>query len=363
MSRGLGLHRTPEGAAWVLVERRSGAPPEVLAAGRTALRELPALHRRLAGDGLLPWGLAAAREGRRLEALEEDWPLLRPGTRALLHPAVAAAHWEYEHGRIGPEDLFLWLRPHRLLWSRGQPGRGRAGSLPRGAALGLLLDRILRSLEPAPPAAAAVAAEGDAPGTGQLLQELETRGLAVRRVAAPAGERGADRAAAGAALAALDPSLPGVHEPRTRRAGPPFPWAAALLATAAVGGSAWVTWQQERALARTGAARARPLARRTPSGATAAPAALEGLLARRRAFRQAVEEILAAAPRGRVAGFEILASPESSRARFRLRLLPGGPPGEESAWTESLEGRVENLSIEENRDRGLVVEGELPGEA
>lgn len=325
MARALGFHRCGSTIGYALVEVQAGRPAEVLAAGSVGLGELAALHGRLGAERAVPWGLAEEREGARVPQPGSDWTLRRPATRALLHPAAAAALWEWDRGRIHGEDLFVWLRADRILWSLGEPGHGRHGSVPRRGPLREAMDQLLRdaAVQSAP---VALACDGDAPGAGVLEDELRRAGFAVRLSRRPPEERGADRAAAGAALGAADPLRPGVFPPRKARQPEPWFWTATMVGAAAVCGAAGIGWLRAKALERHAvAASAAPAALALPPPPSAVPGELADLLQRRAALAHALAAVLRIAPAGRVEELEVLTAPGSPCAHVRMRLLaPGG---------------------------------------
>ncbi|TAH35016.1 MAG: hypothetical protein EYC70_14595 [Planctomycetota bacterium] len=361
MSRGLGLHRSGRQVAYALVERAPASAPEVLAAGQVPLEELEALYQRLTGERNLPWALAEEQDGERVRRPGADWPLRRPAARALLHPATAAALWEWECGRLLAADLFVWLRPERLLWNLGEPGVGPAGSLPRRGPLREAVDQLQRAAE-AFGRPAAVAVDGDAPGAGVVEQELARAGCTPRMLRRSGEERGADRAAAGAALGAIQPARPGVFLPARTRQPEPWLWTASVLAAAAVGGATWLGTRQARALERFSGPGASTPARSSAvfaAGAPATPEELGRLLARRRAMNRALEVLLQQAPPGALEDLDLITAPGQTRAQVRMRLVPG-VPGASADWLQALppDFRLEARSF---ADGSTLVRGEVGG--
>ncbi|KAA3608149.1 MAG: hypothetical protein DWQ01_13840 [Planctomycetota bacterium] len=350
MVRTLGLHLVGQEVAYALLEKISGKAPEILVAGRVLLKELPALHGRLSGERPLPWGLAQEPEeagGKPkspspasrshggviagLRSLPRNWPLRRPPTRALMHGAFAASLWEWTQGRLSEHDCFLWLRPERLHWNFGEPGHGAFGSVPRRGPLKETLNRLPLPKSKRPPPAVALALDGDAPGAQLLREELEAAGLDVRLLARGAEEKGADRAAAGAAIAVLDPIRPGVYSPRQSKPKEPWFWTASVLAAmAAVGGSAWLQAGQSEPEFHPSPPSDPGLESQLPEPP---PDPIRGLrqpqdLLRLIQRRQALAEILRQWPHRLqshgLQEWEMLAVPESSHLRLRFQLLPGG---------------------------------------
>jgi hypothetical protein len=212
MNRALGLHCHADSIAYALVQLLPDSEPQVLAAGTTSMAELPALAERLRSKGKLPWCLAGEIDGTLLRSLPTGWKLKPQSAEFLLHPASAAAFWDWEHGRFDRDDLYIWLRAGAILWSRGVPGRGRSGLVPRRGPLKENLRPILARVQ-ADRCNAVVGIDGDAPGSDLLLQTLESAGHSPRPLNRPDGEMGADPAAAGAALAALTSGFAAVFAP------------------------------------------------------------------------------------------------------------------------------------------------------
>ncbi|HEX9794782.1 MAG TPA: hypothetical protein VGC54_12435 [Planctomycetota bacterium] len=357
MSRALGLHRVGDQVDYALVDAAPGRPPEVLAAGRTRLDEVVAMHARLSGERPLIWGIAEEREDQPIPTLRADWPLQRPQTRAAMHPAVAAALWEWELGRIQDEDLFVWLRPERLLWSSGEPGSGNAGSVPRRGPLRQAVKALRKDAQRAA-APVALATDGDAPGAAVVDEVFSAEGFATRRVRGSPGERGVDRAAAGAALGALDPTRPGVFSPRRERKREPLHWKASVIAATAVGAAAWLDHTQAaqlealRRVSQTGP----PQAERAVL-APQVPGNLRRVLDRQAALRHGLAAVLAAVPPGRLEELELLTGPGSSRVQARLRLLPGGTLEDDSRWLR--DSGAQELDLRGFADGSVVARAEF----
>jgi hypothetical protein len=322
MNRALGIHLDGASADYALVERAAGQPPRVLASGRVRTTELPATFRTLSGGKPLRWGLAFHEDGHTPRELPEDWPLRHPPTEALLHPAMAAALWQWQLGRIDEGDLLLWLRAEELGWSRGEPGRGRVGLVPRAGTLPAALAEVLRRTSE-PGLAVAVCADRQAPGLELLLEELRGAGHDPRALRPDPAEGGTDLAAAGAALATLDPDRPGVHAPAPPRRRARGFWLAHLLVGAALAASVAAGAAQEKAVAVQKAAA--QSARSAAEGAVEAPLAeLPGAFARALARREAVtaafEGVLNGVPAGSLHAFEVFSAAGSSAAELRLEL-------------------------------------------
>lgn len=211
MSRAIGFHRLGDETAYALVEKLDLAPAQILAAGKVPHEKLADLIDRLDAANL-PWALALEGLGRTHHALPADWPLRARGAAVLTAPASAAAFWDWEHGRFDVEDLYLWLSPQSLHWSRGLPGRDLSGSVPRtGPLRDTLRPALSRAQSNRNPVVLAM--EGDAPG-GEVLEDLVRQaGHELRPLQRPAEEMGADPAAAGAGLATLSESYPALRPP------------------------------------------------------------------------------------------------------------------------------------------------------
>ncbi len=319
MTRSLGFHLYGGQVAYALVEAMAESAPQVLAAGVVSKGEVGALYRKLSAGRNLPWCLASAQLGVRRASLPSAWPLPRSQRPCLLHPAVAAAHWDWSHGRIDGGDLYLWLRAASLHWNRGQPGRGRAGTVPRQDQLRVALGHVLRRTrqERFP---AVLYVEGDAPG-GELVQELlESLGHQVRRLRRPPEEMGASPAAAGAGLAALDAEFPGVYAPAPRQRAAPWRSAMGLLALLSVLAGSGLSLVQESRLRAWERSPAQPAEALQEVRYGAPPVALQRLLKR----RQAVLDALAGLPAreaefGPIAEMEILSAADSDDIHTRVR--------------------------------------------
>jgi len=361
VARSFGFHRVGGRIAYVLLERDPEAPPSILAAGSCALSDLPAVYQRLAAEFALPWALAEEREDAVAPCPGSDWPLKRPAPRGMIHPARAAALWEWSCGRIGEGDLLLWLRPDRLVWSWGLPERGLAGSDPRRGPLALSLQKILTRTGAAG-ASVALAVEGDAPGEALLQKELRSRGCSSRPLKPGPEERGADRAAAGAALAVLDPDQPGLRSVIVPRPREPWLLTLSILAAATLGGSVWVGRRQARALAELPVPHppAPSAAPRGPRRPAAPPPAMDRMVARRRAVIRALETIPARIPPGSLEELEIVSAEESRRARVRLRLLPLPAPSAAGApaWGAALPPGF-SLQVRTLEDGSTTATGEV----
>lgn len=211
MTRALGFHSLGDELAYALIEKLDAAPPQVLAAGRVHEDELESLVDRLDGRKLR-WALASQEEGRMRRVLPQDWPLRARGAEVLTGPAAAAAFWDWEHGRVDIEDLYLWVSARSLHWSRGLPGRDLSGSVPRkGPIRDSLRPALARAQANRNPVVLFV--EGDAPGAEILEDSIRQAGHTIRPLTRPAEEMGVDPAAAGAALARLADGFGALHAP------------------------------------------------------------------------------------------------------------------------------------------------------
>ncbi len=319
MNRALGLHFLGDQYAYALIEKSADAPVQVLAAGNVEQEKLAGLYDRLGGELNLPWCLAAEDDGSMLSHLPPDWPLRPIEPEVLVHPATSAALWDWEHGRIDENDLYLWLRSGFLLWARGIPGQGRSGcSARRGPLISNLrpiLNRFQRNRCPS-----VVSMEGDAPGGDYLLQALADAGHSVREINRPPHEMGADPAAAGAALAAISPDFQAVYVPEKRQRSPHWRTAMGLGALVATLTALAFTLGQESNLRSW----KRSLEPTVQSGDSSAPTAaappieLVRLIERRTQFVQALRN-LSDSPPNTLAEVEIVAAPDGSTVRDRVR--------------------------------------------
>lgn len=295
MTRSLGLHLIGDRIAYALVESLDEAPPQVLAAGRVRPEELREVLDKLDAHGL-PWCVAGERDGAMIRHLPSDFPLRARNRPVLTPPAAAAAQWEWSHGRIDRGDLYLWLSPATLHWSRGLPGRDRAGSVPREGPLRNQVKPALgRAQADRSPVVAFV--EGDAPGGEVLEQAVQAAGHPLRALKRPAEEMGTDPAAAGAALIAVDPNFPARYRPeridRTRRWRDVIGFLILLTAGAGIGANFVQQQRATRALEARIDALDRELAAPASAVQPAAappPAALTRLLQRRQAVHRALSE-------------------------------------------------------------------------
>lgn len=312
MTRSLGLHLLGDQLAYALIESFESAPPRVLAAGKVVQSELPGLVDRLSA-GALPWCLAGQREGARLRSLPRNWPLPTNKRAVLTTPACAAALWDYEQGRFEADELYLWLSATHLHWSRGFPGRGRSGSVPRrGPLRDNLRPAIARARADRSPIV--VYLEGDAPGGDLLQQSAEEMGHELRPLLRPSEEMGTDPAAAGAALAAQTENFPAVYVPQKRRREPRWRPAIAVLATSmvAIAGAASVVqaswlgqWRDSLSAQSERPRDAKPSAARVPES-------LDLVLQRRQALMAEFARLPQAAEGRRLTRFTALSDIESA---------------------------------------------------
>ncbi|MCH2101425.1 MAG: hypothetical protein MK209_05850 [Planctomycetes bacterium] len=211
MSRAIGFHQCGDETAYALIENFDQAPAQVLAAGSVTNKELNPLIDRL-NSRHLPWALAAEEEGDMRRILPSDWPLQAAQKETLTAPAAAAAFWDWEHGRFDMEDLYIWLSARSLHWSRGLPGRGLAGTVPRSGPLRTTLCPALsRAQSDRNPVV--LYAEGDAPGAEVLAELVREAGHDLRPLQRPSEEMGVNPAAAGAALTRLSDNYPALRAP------------------------------------------------------------------------------------------------------------------------------------------------------
>jgi len=323
LNRALGLHLIGDEVAYALVDRRPEQPPRVLASGCVGLQALPSTFRTLSGGKLLRWGLAVEADGHRPSRLPEHWPLRHPSTEALVHPAMAAALWEWQLGRTDDRDLLLWLRGGQLSWSIGEPGLGQCGSLRRTGDLRAVLGQLLRRLSQAN-LPVAVACERQAPGKELLLAELEGAGHQPRELRPDPAEGGTDLAAAGAALAALEPERHGVHAPlppvRERSSGW---WTLCGLLAILLGLNWWWGEVQETELGkqlRAAGQEARERRGQILFQPQPLPPALARALDRRQGLLDAFREVLHQAPAESLRRFEAISAEGSGAVELRLEL-------------------------------------------
>jgi hypothetical protein len=319
LSRALGLHFLGDRYAYALIQSSGEAPVQVMAAGTIEQEDLAALHERLGGELNLPWCLAAENDGAMLSHLPPRWPLRAVEPEVLVHPATAAAFWDWEHGRFDEQDLYLWLRSGFLLWAKGIPGAGRAGCIPRRGPLQdnlrPILNRVQRSR-----CNAVVSIDGDAPGGDFLIQALTAAGHAPRELARPTQEMGADPAAAGAALAAIKPEFQAVYVPEKGPRSPHWRTAMGLGSVVALITATAFTIAQQTSLSRWQASlEAEPVSEDVEQAIAAPPKELMQLLERRQRFVQALRQ-LANTPPNTLAEVEILSSPDSVNIRDRVRV-------------------------------------------
>ncbi len=236
MARAIGLHLFAGHVAYALVETLPDSGPQILAAGTSPADGIPSLVQRLSAGRELPW--CFAQETNPGQALTpKDLPLSRPRPQARMSPATAAALWEWENGRIDTADLFLWLLPGQLHFSIGMPGEGRSGTIPRHGPLREALGRAIHRTKKKS-GNVAIRVDGEAPGGEMLREAIEASGLLPHFVFPPASEQGADAAAAGAALGALNPKQPGTFPPFPPAVVPSWHWGAHAITILALGTAA-----------------------------------------------------------------------------------------------------------------------------
>jgi hypothetical protein len=317
-NRALGLHHHGDSIAFALVQTLAESSPQVLAAGTTTVAELPALAERLGDKNKLPWCLAGEIEGVLLRSLPPGWKLKPQSTEFLLHPASAAAFWDWEHGRFDRDDLYVWLRAGAILWSRGTPGRGRSGLIPRRGPLKENLRPILARVQ-ADRCNVVVCIDGDAPGGDTLLQSLENAGHTPRPLNRPASEMGADPSAAGAALAAISPSFGAVFAPEQIDHSAHWRTAMGLVSLLTLAFAAALTVKQNiQIFSLEAEARRNQTPPPAPERLADLPQDLQRLLQRRGAFMQALGQ-LTDGHSGPLAEVEILATADSAKIRSRIR--------------------------------------------
>jgi hypothetical protein len=289
-----------------------------MAAGTVEHENLSALYDRLGGELDLPWCLAAEDDGAMLSHLPPRWPLRPTEPEVLVHPATSAALWDWEHGRFDENDLYLWLRSGFLLWAKGVPGQGRSGCQARRGPLQdnlrPILNRVQRSR-----CNAVVSLEGDAPGGDFLMQSLAEAGHLAREIKRPPQEMGADPAAAGAALAAISPDFQAVYVPEKRHRSPHWRTAMGLGSLVALMAALTFSLSQESNLSKwQSSLKPQPDVSGEMPAAAAPPQELTNLLERRRQFVQALRK-LAQTPPNTLAEVEIVAAPDGTTVRDRVR--------------------------------------------
>ncbi|MCX8229441.1 MAG: hypothetical protein OTJ44_05750 [Planctomycetota bacterium] len=233
MARAIGFHLFAGHVSYALVETLSDSGPQILAAGTSPADAVPSLVQRLSAGRELPWCFAQETQPGKALA-PQDLPLSRPRPQARMLPAVAAALWEWENGRIDTADLFLWLLPGQLHYSIGIPGEGQSGTIPRHGPLREALGRALSRTQKKS-GNVAIRVDGEAPGGEMLREAAEASGLTPHFLFPPASEQGADAAAAGAALGALDPTRPGTFPPFPPPVTPSWHWSAHVVTVLALG--------------------------------------------------------------------------------------------------------------------------------
>ncbi|MCH2111867.1 MAG: hypothetical protein MK213_03335 [Planctomycetes bacterium] len=317
ITRGLGFHRVEGGAAYALVERLPGQPPQVLASGLKPLGDLPDLHQKLRAEQPLSWCLAATDLDDHTPKLPSDWPRLRPQPAGLLTTATAAAIWEWELGRYSEGDILVWLRRDQLVWQEGEPGIGAQGVLARSHPLTDLWQSLQQQLKEHKPKVA-LAIDEQAPGLERLLEHFDSAGWASWPLTPPPKETGADRAALGAALAACSPQRPGVWAPSPSTT-PNWVSQASLFGAALL--LAFHSLRPAEPMDNS-------LAGKSEAATTKAtpppllPENLDRLLDRRTAFVGFLDAFLQEAQAGDVHTLEILASCESRAVQARMQLSP-----------------------------------------
>ena len=319
MNRALGLHFLGERYSYTLIQSFPEEPAKVLAAGDVAFDDIESLHSRLAGSLDLPWCLAAESEGTMMSSLPTRWPLRPLAPEVLMHPATAAALWDWEHGRFDEKDLYLWLRAGTLMWAKGTPGLGRSGCIARRGPLGENLRPVLARVQRSR-CSAVICLEGDAPGGDFLMQALEEAGHPPRLLHRPPQEMGADPASAGAALAALTPTFQAVYVPERQPKSSHWRTAMGLGALVAVlAAGAFSKVQESRLGSWIQSTEPKTLEGEVDSQAAAAPPELNRLLERRTQFHQNLRK-LSGTPPGSLVEAEILSTPDSPTIRDRVRL-------------------------------------------
>ena len=316
MARALGFHLRGEKVNYALVDRDPEEGIVVLAAGETTTEAVNFLYQKLSGGRPLPWAVARFKEGNPIPQLPQSWTLGHPAPQALLQPSTAAAWWEFENGRLEPEELFLWLMPGHLHFSLGMPGLGPAGSvLRRGPLKEALSQAIARSTWKK--GKAAIRVDGEAPGGDLLRESMTSLGFEHSFLFPPVAEQGADPAAAGAALGALLPSHPATFSPRLTHKLPsglkPIQAFSLLLLILTL----WISSTEEIPLAHPPDSVARL---EIPNQDSPPPKALVLLIQRRRHFIQQIRQ--AVKNQNSLQEMVLVASPESPRVSLTVQLRP-----------------------------------------
>ena len=332
MVRALGFHFQLGVSSYACIEKEDGSPANILASGLVADADLLDLYARWAEDTRLLWGLAYQIDGHRSTQLPADWPLTRPSTSALSHPAFAAGLWEWKNGRYGENDLFLWLRPEEVLWCEGEPGFRSSGRLPRSTPIRELWDQLYGRLS-RQPNSVCLAVESQAPGAEILEETIRANGIDCLTLTPPTEEQSANRAALGAALTALDPTQTGVVEPRApKKSRNPAAWLLLLLAAGCLLGTSELAHQQRLALANAKSIQLVESETLTPQTVPASPIPpnIQRWLLRRENFLQTLEASLQAAPPESLRRLEILTSPDATATQVRMLLSSDQQPRQTS---------------------------------
>ena len=322
MTYSLGFHLSGNTAAWALVERHEHAPAKVISTGHCPLAQISKLHTKLSSGHKLAWALSTCDGNSRPNKLPRRWPQMRTGPACLLHPAIAAAAWDWDSGRYDQNELHLWLNQDELCCSEAFPGDSFYCREALDAPLSQILERILSRLGRAP-AQIVVAVEEQSGGSKLLLDTLNNRDLKVRELISLPEEAGANRAALGAALFALDPTRKGAVKPPAESPQNDPAWTVFFSIALLCGVfSFWLNRQQQQQMERL----------RSPANIASAsdsiafiapmPLELDRLLDRRRATLAAVEAILGEVTPHSLRELEITTGPHSRDARLRLRLNP-----------------------------------------
>lgn len=322
MTLSLGFHLSGNTAAWALVERHEHAPAKVISAGNCTLSQVSELHNKLSSGHQLTWALSTCDGNSRPNRLPRRWPLMRTGPACLLHPAVAAAAWDWDSGRYDQNELHLWLNQDELCCSEAFPGDSFYCREALDAPLGQILERILSRLRRSP-TQVVVTVEEQSGDRKLLLDLLDDRDFKVRELISLPEEAGANRAALGAALFALDPTRSGAIKPPSESPRNDPAWLVFFSIALLCGVfSFWLNRQQQQQMEQW--RRPANIAIASDSITFIAPMPLElaRLLDRRRATLAALEAILGEVTPHSLRELEISTGPHSRDARLRLRLNP-----------------------------------------
>ncbi len=318
MVKSLGFHLNGTQVDWALLECLPQQAPSVISAGQSNLKNLTQLYKSLCAGHHLNWGVSICDGNHRPSQLPKRWPLIRPHPSCLVHPAVAAASWDWECGRFTDNDLHLWLSDDALHCSAATPGDSFHCRESRDGSIDQVFAKICRSI-PHTINTIVIATEPNAGGQELLFESVAKKYKAIRIESTPQ-EHGANRAALGAAIFAQNPTRHGALTPVKKSSLDRIWLASVLLATSFSLFNFWINQTQQKSLLTTEQESSTQVADEMPRLRRLGelPLEIDRLLERRMATIDALDEILKHAPAQSLSHIELSSGIASREVHLRL---------------------------------------------